>query len=91
MKQRGLCEKNLLKAVPTTADWKLSGVPYYLTKVQLEASKSFFKYTPVEVLVYYFFYMRYKESVLLKPYENEFRDAACLYYQFYDRVLQKRD
>ncbi|MHB8279725.1 MAG: site-specific integrase [Candidatus Humimicrobiaceae bacterium] len=33
---RGLCEAKLVKAVPTIAGWKLSGIPDYLTKEQLE-------------------------------------------------------
>ena len=33
---RGLCEAKLVKAVPTIASWKLSGIPDYLTKEQLE-------------------------------------------------------
>ncbi|MBM3712635.1 MAG: hypothetical protein FJW56_04260 [Actinobacteria bacterium] len=39
---RGLCDKNLLKAVPTIAGWKLSGIPDYLTKAQLEEFLSSF-------------------------------------------------
>ena len=33
---RGLCEAKLVKAVPTIAGWKLSSIPDYLTKEQLE-------------------------------------------------------
>jgi len=39
---KGLCDERLVSAVPAIADWKLSHIPKYLTREQLEALLSSF-------------------------------------------------
>ena len=42
LQMKGLCEERLLNAVPSVANWKLSQIPKYITKEQLEILLSSF-------------------------------------------------
>lgn len=42
LSMKGLCDDRLISAVPAIADWKLSHIPKYLTKKQLDALLSSF-------------------------------------------------